>query len=142
MLAASLVSLGGVGGLKPPEIGKILAGRLVGVGAFIDLSTQGVRGSSRPQDLETALQMLYLTFTEPNADPQAMDLLKRQLSALVANRNQNPQSVFGDRLRALNTGNSYLVRPFTTDSVSAPEAGRDDARLRDRVLPTPQTSRF
>ena len=121
MLAASLVSLGGVGGLKPPEIGKILAGRLVSVGAFIDLSTQGVRGSSRPQDLETALQMLYLTFTEPNADPQAMDLLKRQLSALVANRSQNPQAVFGDRLRALNTGDSYLVRPFTTDSVSALE---------------------
>ena len=118
VLAASLVSLGGVGGLKPPEIGKILAGRLVGVGAFIDLSTQGVRGSSRPQDLETALQMLYLTFTAPNQDPQAMDLLKRQLSALVANRNQNPQAVFGDRLRALNTGNSYLVRPFTTESVS------------------------
>lgn len=118
VLAASLVSLGGVGGLKPPEIGKILAGRLVSVGAFIDLSTQGVRGSSRPQDLEAALQMLYLTFTQPNADPQAMDLLKRQLSALVANRTQNPQAVFSDRLRALNTGNSYLVRPFTTDSVS------------------------
>ena len=28
-----VVSLGGVGGLKPPEIGKILAGRLVSVGA-------------------------------------------------------------------------------------------------------------
>ena len=119
VLAASFVSLAGVGGLKPPEIGKILSGRLVSVGAFIDLSTQGIRGSSRPQDLETALQMLYLTFTEPNADSQAMDLLKRQLSALVANRSQNPQAVFGDRLRALNTGNSYLVRPFTTAAVGA-----------------------
>lgn len=119
VLSASLVSLGGVGGLKPPEIGKILAGRLAGVGAFVDLSTHGMRGSSRPQDLETALQMLYLTFTEPNADAPAMDLLKRQLSALVANRSQNPQSVFADRLRALNTGGSYLVRPFTTDTVAA-----------------------
>ena len=42
-----------------------------------------------------------------------------QLSALVANRSQNPQAVFGDRLRALNTGNSYMVRPFTTEAVSA-----------------------
>jgi zinc protease len=63
--------------------------------------------------------MLYLTFTEPNKDAQAMDLLKRQLSALVANRSQNPQAVFSDRLRALNTGNSYLVQPFTTDTVGA-----------------------
>ncbi len=117
MLAASLVSLGGIGGLKPPELAKILAGRLAGVGSFIDLSTEGARGSSRPQDLEIAMQMLYLTFTAPNVDQHALDLLKRQLKALVVNREQNPQAVFGDRLRALNTGNSYLVRPITVEAV-------------------------
>ena len=77
--------------------------------------------------------MLYLTFTAPNQDPQAMDLLKRQLSALVANRSQNPQAVFGDRLRALNTGNSYLVRPFTTESVSG---------LRQDVMARAYAARF
>jgi zinc protease len=117
VLAASLVSLGGVGGLKPPELGKILAGRMASAGAFIDLSTQGIRGSARPQDLEIALQLVYLTFTAPNHDAATLDLLKRQLSALVANRQQNPQAVFGDRLRALNTGNSYFVQPFTPDLV-------------------------
>ncbi len=117
VLAASLVSLGGVGGLKPPEIGKILAGRLASAGAFIDLSTHGIRGSSRPQDLEIALQLLYLTFTAPNTDAQTFELLKRQLSALVANRDQNPQTVFSDQARALNTGNSYLVAPFTAADV-------------------------
>jgi zinc protease len=60
---------------------------------------------------------VYLTFTAPNHDAATLDLLKRQLSALVANRQQNPQAVFGDRLRALNTGNSYFVQPFTPDLV-------------------------
>ena len=119
VLSASLVSLGGVGGLKPPDIGKILAGRMAGVGAFIDLSTHGVRGSSRPQDLEAALQLLYLTFTQPNTDAQALDLLKRQLTALVANREQNPQAVFMDEVRALNTGDSHLVQPITAAAVGA-----------------------
>jgi zinc protease len=119
ILSTSLVGLGGVGGLKPPELAKVLAGRLAGVGAFVDLSTHGVRGSSRPQDLEFAMQLLYLTFTQPNSDGQALDLLKRQLTALVVNRDQNPQAVFGDRLRAMNTGNSYFVRPFTAESVNA-----------------------
>ena len=119
VLASSLVSLGGVGGLKPPDIGKILAGRIAGVGTFIDLSTHGLRGSSRPQDLEVAFQLLYLTFTQPNTDQQTLDLLKRQLASLVVNRDQNPQTVFMDQLRALNTGNSYLVQPLTAAAVNA-----------------------
>ena len=119
VLSASLVSLGGVGGLKPPDIGKILAGRMASVGAFVDLATHGVRGSSRPQDLEPALQLLYLTFTQPNTDAQALDLLKRQLTALVANREQNPEAVFMDKVRALNTGDSHLVQPITTAAVGA-----------------------
>jgi len=133
VLAASLVSLGGVGGLKPPELGKILAGRMASAGAFIDLATQGIRGGARPQDLEVALQLLYLTFTAPNHNPESMDLLKRQLTALVANRQQNPQAVFGDRVRALNTGNSYFVQPFTTDLVT---------KLRLDVMTQAYTTRF
>lgn len=117
VLAASLVSVGGVGGLKPPELQRLLAGRQASVGAFIDLSTEGVRGGARPQDLEVAMQLLHLTFTQPNHDQTALDLLKRQLTALVANRAQNPQAVFADRLRALNTGDSYIVRPFTPEIV-------------------------
>ncbi len=119
VLSASLINLAGVGGLKPPELGKLLAGRIAGVNPFVDLSTHGIRGSSRPQDLEAALQVLYLTFTQPNADQQAFDLLKRQLSALIANREQNPEAVFGDRVRALNTGDHYMMRPFTAESVAA-----------------------
>ena len=117
VLAASLVSLGGVGGLKPPDIGKIIAGRLANAGAFIDLSTHGIRGSARPQDLEVALQLLYLTFTAPNLDADTLALLKRQLSALVVNRDQNPQTAFSDQTRAMNTGNSHLVAPFTAADV-------------------------
>jgi zinc protease len=133
LLAASLVSLGGVGGLKPPELGKILAGRMASAGAFIDLSTQGIRGGARPQDLEVALQLLYLTFTAPNQNAETLELLKRQLAALVANRQQNPQSVFGDKVRALNTGNSHFVQPFTTDVVQ---------QLRLEVMSRAFTSRF
>ena len=119
VLSSSLVSLAGVGGLKPPELAKVLAGRIAGVSPYIDLGQHGVRGSARPQDLEIAMQLLYLTFTAPGADAQALDLLKRQLSALIANRAQNPQAIYGDKLRALNTGDSYLVRPFTPEAVAA-----------------------
>jgi zinc protease len=119
VLAPSLVSLAGVGGLTPPELNRLLAGKLASVSPYIDLQTHGVRGSMRPQDIETALQLTYLTFTEPGGNQGAFDLMKRQLMALVANREQNPGSVFSDRIRALNTGNHYSSKPLTTETVAA-----------------------
>jgi zinc protease len=77
----------------------------------------GIRGSSRPQDLEAAFQMVYLSFTAPNGDQPAFDLLKRQLNSLIANRQQNPGAVFADRVRALNTGDSRYVKPITADVI-------------------------
>jgi len=119
VLAPSLVSLSGVGGLTPPELNRLLAGKIASVSPYIDLQTCGVRGSMRPQDIETALQLTYLTFTDPGGSQATLDLLKRQLSALVANRGQNPASVFSDRVRALNTGNHYSSKPLTSEAVAA-----------------------
>ena len=118
VLAASLVNVAGVGGISPPEMASMLAGRLANMSPYIDLATRGVRGACRPQDLELALQLTYLDFTSPNADQAALDLMKRQLNALVVNRTTNPGTVFADRLRALNTGDSPLVRPITSEGIA------------------------
>ncbi len=119
ILAPSLVSVSGLGGLTPPELNRLLAGKIASVSPYIDMQTHGVRGSTRPQDIETALQLTYLSFTDPGGNQSTFDLLKRQLSALVANRAQNPGSVFSDRLRALNTGDHYSSKPLTTEAVGA-----------------------
>ena len=118
-LSASLVNLAGVGGMQAPEIASLLAGKVVSLSPFIDTSVHGIRGGSRPQELEAAFQLLYLTFTAPNGDKAALDLLKRQLNSLIVNRQQNPGAVFADRVRALNTGNSRYVRPITPEALGA-----------------------
>jgi zinc protease len=118
-LSASLVNLAGVGGMQAPEIASLLAGKVVSLSPFIDTSAHGIRGGSRPQDLEATFQLLYLTFTAPNGDTAALDLLKRQLNSLIVNRQQNPGAVFADRVRALNTGNSRYVRPITPEALGA-----------------------
>src|SRR6185503_5057229 len=64
---------------------------------FAPLSTHGFNGSAVPAQLETALQLLYARFTEPGDDPEVLDLMKRQLAAAVANRLDNPETVFGDK---------------------------------------------
>ena len=61
------------------------------------LSTHGISGSAAPAQLETALQLLYAKFTQPGDDPEAFDLLKRQLTAAVVNRRDDPSAVFGEQ---------------------------------------------
>ena len=114
-LSASLVNMAGLGGMTPTEINSLTAGKVVSVSPFVDLSTQGVRGSCRPQDLETMFQLAYLTFTAPNADQASFDFMKRQLAPLVANREQSPDTIFADRVRVLNAGPNRFVRPLTVE---------------------------
>ncbi|HEX5476214.1 MAG TPA: insulinase family protein [Vicinamibacterales bacterium] len=131
-LASFYVGLSGAGGLSAVDLQKLLAGKLASSSPFISLSTQGISGSSSPADLETALQLLYQQFTAPGDDPQAFALLQRQLSAVVVNRQQNPQAVFGEKLNAVNTSNNYTTEPLTVARVEALDRTKMAAFYRDR----------
>ena len=67
-LLPALVEMGGLGGLTPVDLEKVLAGRIASASIDMDSYTHGLSGSSTPKDLETALQLAYLTFTAPGAD--------------------------------------------------------------------------
>ena len=96
------------------------------------LSTHGISGSAAPAQLETALQLLYAKFTQPGDDPEAFGLLKRQLTAAVVNRLDDPSAVFGDKLSAVNTSEHYTARPLTVDRVNALDRSKMVAFYRDR----------
>jgi zinc protease len=122
-LSPSLVGIGGVGGFTPIELEKLLPGKLVDASAYMSLYTHGLSGSSTPRDLETALQLLHLHFTAPNRTPDTFELLKRRLSAALANQSQSPGAVFSERLRRVNTMDHYTSRSMTVDDVEKLQAG-------------------
>jgi zinc protease len=117
VLSPTLVSIAGIGGFTPVELDKLLPGRLVDVSPYVSSYTHGVSGSSTPRDLETAFQLLHLYFTAPNRSPEAFDLMKRRLHAVLANQAQSPGAVFGERLRQVNTNNHYTARSIRPEDV-------------------------
>ena len=123
-LSTSLVSLSGIGGFNPVDLGKLLAGKLAGVSSNAGTYTHGMSGSTTPRDLETTLQLLYLQFTAPNRDPAAFDLLKQRLQASLANQAQNPGSVFSERARCVTTVNHYTCRTIKPEDVPKLNADR------------------
>jgi zinc protease len=118
-LSAAYVNLSGAAGLKALDVQKLLAGKLAGATPFASLSTHGFNGSAAPAQLETALQLLYARFTQPGNDPDAFELLKRQLHSFVVNRLDNPETVFGDKLEEVNTSGHYTSKPLTVDRINA-----------------------
>ncbi|HEX6465340.1 MAG TPA: insulinase family protein [Vicinamibacterales bacterium] len=117
-LASAYIGISGAAGLKAIDIQKMLAGKIAGASPFASLSTHGFTGFAAPAQLETALQLLYARFTAPGDDPEAFELLKKQLSAAVANRTNNPDTVFADKVEEVNTSNHYTSRPLTPDGVN------------------------
>ena len=124
-LASAYVNLSGAAGLKALDMQKLLAGKLAAASPFASLSTHGFNGSAAPAQLETALQLLYAQFSQPGDDPEAFEMLKRQLNAFVANRLDNPETVFGDKVEEINTSNHYTVE---ADHRRAGQRARSRAR--------------
>lgn len=118
-LAPALVAMGGLGGLTPVDLEKVLAGRIASASPDIDSHTHGISGSSTPKDLETALQLTYLTFTAPGLTDDGFGLLQRRFSAMLENQRQSPRYLFGEKVRELTTSGHYTSKGLTAADVQA-----------------------
>ena len=118
-LATAMVGVGGLGGLSPVDLSKLLSGKIAQASPSISEYTQGISGSSTPKDLETALQLNYLAHTAPNMTPEVLDLIKRRLSGALQNRDQNPRAVFGERVEQVNSSNHYSATALTMADLPA-----------------------
>lgn len=112
-LAPVVAQMGGVGGLNAVELEKVLAGRIASASPDIDTYTHGLSGSATPKDLETALQLAYLTFTAPGLTDEAFGLLTRRLGAMLENQRQSPRYLFGEKVREVTTSGHFTAKSLT-----------------------------
>jgi zinc protease len=112
-LATTVVNLGGLGEFDAVTLRKLLAGKVVGVSPFISGTHEGFSGSAAPKDLETALQMLYLSVTAPRKDTTAFESFKTRMAAQFENFGNMPERVFSDTLQVTLANYHPRVRPIT-----------------------------
>jgi zinc protease len=118
-LVSSLVGIGGMGGLSPVDLSKLLAGKIAQASPSIGDYTHGTSGSASPRDLETALELNYLAFTSPNLTREAFEIFKRRLVGMLENQAQNPRFVFSERVNLVNTSNHYSAKAPTPADIQA-----------------------
>jgi len=105
-LATSIVQMSGLGDFNYTDLQKVLAGKQVSVSPSIDDYEETVSGSSTVRDLETMLQLTYLTFGEPRYDEQAYQTLMAMIRTQLKNKEKNPKAIFRDSLSLFSTGHS------------------------------------
>ena len=96
--AATLVSQMGVAEFSPVDLEKILAGKTVSVTPRMGAITEGVRGSSGTNDVETMLQLVYLNFTQPRKDVELFNSFITKQQGIYQNLLSNPNAVYQDSL--------------------------------------------
>jgi zinc protease len=124
-LAALLVNRSGLGSLTKAQISKMLSGRSVNISASISDFTEGISGSSSPEELETAMQLVYLYFTQPRKDTNIWSGILSQQQASLSNRGINPIQVFQDTVAAVL--NNYHPRKMPENPQALKEASIDEA---------------
>ena len=92
--ASDIIYESGLGEMSPTDMQKWIAGKQVQVAPFIDDYTEGISGSSTPDDFETALQMIYMYHTAPRKDETAFSSLMSQVNIMMGSLASNPDFYF------------------------------------------------
>lgn len=124
-LASSIISSSGVAQFNQGMLDKKLAGKNVSITPYISEFAQGITGRSSPADFETALQLIYLYFTQPRKDNDIWQSTISQTKSVLANRGLDPPSVFQDTISAVLS--NYNFRGMVTKPERLNTASLDKA---------------
>ncbi len=130
--AASIVDESGIADLDNITLTKMLAGKLVSVSPSISELREGFNGSCSPADLETALQLIHLYFTDPRKDEKAFASMMERYKGFIENQKSNPENAFRDTIQVTMAQHNYRSRPFTLESLKEIDLNRAFEIYKDR----------
>ncbi len=83
-------STSGVAGYSATTLQKMMSGKQFSVSRSYGRLSHGFTGSSTVKDFESALQLLYLNYTQPRFDQAEFDQAVKQLEAILPNLEKQP----------------------------------------------------
>ena len=114
--ASTVWEVSGLAGFTGNDLQKMLAGKQCGVGLTMSPFRHGIAGTSTPKDLETMMQLLYLSMTNLTKDEKAFENLKNTYATVLSNKSNNPNMVYQDSIQStLYLGNKLALLPNAED---------------------------
>ena len=114
--ASTVWEVSGLAGFTGNDLQKMLAGKQCRVGLTMSPFRHGIAGTSTPKDLETMMQLLYLSMTNLTKDEKAFENLKNTYTTVLSNKSNNPNMVYQDSIQStLYLGNKLALLPNVED---------------------------
>ncbi|MBV7530932.1 pitrilysin family protein [Chitinophaga sp. sic0106] len=120
-----IIAGSGLADFSPIQLLRMLNGKSAAVGAYIGGRSQGINGGCTADDLETALQLIYLRYTAPRKDTVLFENAIARSREQIRNKYDNPGNVFSDTVSTVLSNYHYRLSPITQerlDSVSLDKA--------------------
>lgn len=124
-MMSELIGASGWGDYTKEQLKKLLVGTKVSVTPFINLTEEGLNGSTTPEDLATALQLIHLKLTSISADREAFANLIEATRNRIENQAANPKQEMADSIFRYVYSHHPLAAKITAAELS--EVNYDDA---------------
>ena len=130
--ATAIVGESGLGSFSQIQLGKKLAGKVVGVSPTFSRLRENLGGGTSPEDLETLFQLVYLNFTAPRADSTAYKAWISRMRGRLENRSADPRTAYSDTITVTMKQNHFRHRPWTLELLEELDLERSLDIFRDR----------
>ena len=118
-LASGVIGGSGIAGFTQAQLDKKLSGKNVTISPYISDVSQGISGNTTPKDFETAMQLIYLYFTQPRKDADIWASTINQTKSILTNRSLDPRSVFQDTVSSTLSNHNFREMVVTTDKLNS-----------------------
>jgi zinc protease len=103
----------GVGEFSRTDLTKLLAGKRVSIVPMVTSEQDVISARTSPKDIETALQMIYLYFTQPRWNETDYKNWYDKVKADYINADAEPRKAFGDTISVMVNSHSPRAIPMS-----------------------------
>lgn len=107
----------GLSKFSKTELSKMLSGKNANASAFLSELEHGISASSSSKDIETAFQLVYLTFCDPRFDPNEYNKGIEQIKAVIDNIVSRPNYKFSKTMTEVLYGNNPRMLTISKDVI-------------------------
>jgi zinc protease len=130
--AAQVISRSGLAKFSSVDLQKMLTGKVASARPFIGETEEGLQGSASRKDLETMFQLIYLTFTQPRADPAMFTVITAATKSALANQQASPEFAFAEALNDILSQKHPRARMMSLELVEQMNLDKSLAFYKDR----------
>ncbi|MDT8309316.1 MAG: insulinase family protein [Bacteroidales bacterium] len=115
MFTSDVIEQSGIGEFDIIQLEKMLSDKILRIYPFINEYNEGFNGRTRPEDLGTFMELIYLYFKNPRIDPDAFATFMSRQVTMLQNKANDPNAVFSDSLTNIMYQYNFRKRPMSVD---------------------------